>query len=134
MPLLTKKLGFPSYFPSIDEYQYGIGLFTDGQQSYFYCCSSPTLHYVRETASSAIFRLKISGQLYFSNNWEFVGKVDFLCQNNTISPCGKYFWSIEKKKPDRWQFIFRLVNIKTLEYEIFETTGTESNGLITIQL
>jgi hypothetical protein len=132
MPLLTKKLGIPSYFPSIDEYQYGIGLRTDGQQSYFYCCSfSSTTKYVYETVSSAIFRLKISGQLYFSNDWEFVGKVDFLCQNNTITPCGKYFWSIEKT--DHSQLIFRLVNIKTLEYEIFETTGTESNGLITLR-
>jgi hypothetical protein len=125
MPILTKKFGIPPHFSSNSEYQYGIGLCIDGQHSYFYCCTSSTLHYTCETAHSDIFRLKINGQLYYSNDWEFVGKVDFLCQNNTISPCGKYFWSIEEKKTDRWQLIFRLVNIKTLEYEKFETTGTK---------
>lgn len=127
MLVLTQPFDIP---PSFETNQYGIGLWTNIQQgqSYFYCAS--TLDDYHHPRSSAIFRININEQL--SSGWEFVGKVDFPCRNNTISSCGRHFWSVDISPYPRIglpyqlvprQLILRKVDPKTLEYEVFQVSG-----------
>lgn len=129
MLVLTKPLGIP---PSFEELNHGIGLWTDRQQkqSYFYCASTRG---TRPATNSVIFRLNINDNVLC--DWEFVGKVDFLCENNTISPCGEYFWSMEDCRDYMTQagqekMLLRQIDPRTLKYEVFQLPGRLSTNLI----
>lgn len=122
MFVLTRLFENP---PSFENRYYLIGLLTDNQrkQTFLYCASIRSGSVAHP--SSAIFRLNINE---CSNDWEFVGIVDFICEYNTISPCGQYFWSIElslyiARTTQQQSIVLRQVNPKTLKYEVFQNPG-----------
>ncbi|KAI6231591.1 hypothetical protein M3Y95_00398100 [Aphelenchoides besseyi] len=57
--------------------------------------------------------------------WEFVGDLDIKIKNVCVSPCGRYFWSIQITRDNYARFpkslFFRQVDIRTLDYIEFET-------------
>lgn len=120
---LTRDLGNSLAY---EAYQYEIGMWTDQEQNqlYFYCsCDKWRI----QRKHSIILRIKISKT--FVGNWEFVGELNFDGKYTLMSPCGRYFSSLEivPEFTDLnicyQQLIFRQINVKTLKYETFKISG-----------
>jgi hypothetical protein len=118
MPLQTKLFEFSSSFRGVP---CGIGLWRDSQQerTYFYSAFYLLSDY------SDIRRISVDDS--GPTEWEFVGRLNFVCNLVTISACGDFFWSVELGPT--WysrtggQMSLRKVNFRTLEFEVFQMSG-----------
>jgi hypothetical protein len=77
--------------------QKGLCFWTDPQsgRTFFY----RTCSHMKSggTKNSFVFRFDIRDP---TPQWYFVGKLDFCCYNANVSPCGRYFWSMEIPQPN----------------------------------
>lgn len=123
MLLLTERIPAALFYKCIDHTGLGFWYEPQTKRTFFYCvCRNITIDPIKP---SFTFRTDIHAP---SPQWEFVGQVDFWWRNASVSPCGRYFWSMEFVQ--RWtgngpaQLEFHQINPKTLQFTKFDVTPT----------
>lgn len=98
-------------------------------RTFFYCACDDAID--NPAKPPFIFRFDICEP---SPKWHFIGQLDFFCVDADVSPCGRYFWSMEVfpqyQQTVPVQLIFRQINPNNLKYTKFTVTPAGKNTFI----
>lgn len=120
MFLLTESI--PLVFPHKNIMRDGLGFWSDPQvgRTFFYCACKHSMTGFNNP--SYVFRFDVHELL---PQWDFIGRLDFNCEEASVSPCGRYFWSMGVSPRDcgtTAQLMFHQIDPKTMQCTEFNVT------------